>query len=96
VDRFIAAALFALALPGSVRADPAEIIDEAPPALEVSAGIVQAFVFGLESGPQRVSPDPVEGVTVVATPAAVLDWVSPIFVWLEPGYAYAETSIAFE
>ena len=27
---------------------------------------------------------------------AVLDWVSPVFVWLGPGYAYAETSISFE
>jgi hypothetical protein len=96
MDRIIAAALLALALPGSVHADPAETIEDAPPALAADAELVRSFVFGPAHGPQREPLDLERAVTVVSTPEAILDWVSPVFVWLEPGYAYAETSISFE
>jgi hypothetical protein len=96
MDRIIAAALLALALPGSVRADQAETIDDEPPALALDAELVRSFVFVSTSRPERLAVDLDRAVTVVSTPVAVLDWVSPVFVWLEPGYAYAETSISFE
>ena len=33
--------------------------------------------------------------TVTAAKPDVLDWASPVFVWVEPGYAYAEGTVAF-
>lgn len=96
MDRFIVAALLALALPRSVRAEPAETIDDAPPALEPDAALVRSVVFAPTVGPQREPVQLGRAVAIFAIPADVLDWVSPVFLWLEPGYAYAETSISFE
>lgn len=93
MDRIIVAALLALALPGSVYAEP-EI--ESAPASEVAAELVRSFVFEAARGPRRVAPDLEGAMTVVSIPAAVFSWVSPVFIWLEPGYGYAETSISFE
>ena len=97
MERNIVAVLVSLALPAPLRAEP-EPPDEAPPAdLDVEQeriDVVRLVALGAASEQDPFALGPL--VSTDAVRPAVLDWQSPVFVWVEPGYVYAETSISFE
>jgi hypothetical protein len=90
-------ALFAGALlvASSARAESAPAAS-APPAAD---GIERAIVFAaLEQAPgprRREAPPTAPCADLGAVRAVALDWTSPVFVWIEEGYAYVETTLAF-
>jgi hypothetical protein len=77
-----AAALF---VAGTARAEP-ELPDRS---------IVCAIVFPAEVGPRRASgPGHAGPVQAAAVRPWILDWISPIFVWVEPGHVFAHVTLA--
>ena len=93
MERNIAAVLVALALPVRVRAEP-DPPEASAPAENLAADVVRFVAFGTAREQDPFGLAPLVSTDAVRPP--VLDWQSPIFVWVEPGYLYAETSISFE
>lgn len=72
------------------------------PALAQNAGDEYSARVESREAPLGRRQDVVEDVAMAVAPFTataakpeVLDWVSPLFVWAEPGYAYAEGTVSF-
>ncbi len=80
---------------GAVPLFAAELAHAEPPAA-AEGQIVHALVFASHEplGPRRGAAPLHQEVDVAVVPGVVLDWVSPLFVWVEPGYAFAELSLS--
>ncbi len=83
----------ALLLASSARAEATSTTPLEPESVE------RAIVFAaldVAPGPRRTDAPAPEAPTLHGQPqGARLDWVSPVFVWIEEGYAFAETTFAF-
>lgn len=80
---------------GAVPLLAAQLAYAEPPA-PAERTIAHALVFGSDAplGPRRDAVQARAAVDVTVAPAVVLDWVSPVFVWVEPGYVFAELSLS--
>ncbi|MFO0552337.1 MAG: hypothetical protein U0271_28375 [Polyangiaceae bacterium] len=82
-------ALFSLAV--SARATEASDDDWSADVASTAASTLEASqVVGVQIAPPAL---PLVPVARVAQP--VLDWTSPVFVWFDEGYAYAEVTFGF-
>ena len=85
----------ALLVASSARAEFTPATSAAPAADDVERAIVFA-ALEQAPGPRRTEATrPTARVDPRAIRADALDWTSPVFVWIEEGYAYVETTLAF-